>query len=268
VHIYPICSAFYILSQRGFNDGGFGFCFLNGSPLGCWYDPGIPCKQSPESRMMSLLWLVPLLFVVIFPSIIMFILYAKVRQCQEHIFINATSVAKQAVVYLVALYWTVIPLILGDLLGWLLSKGVFDLHLYHIFPFMIFAIIIFCIFAFWAMLSYMYFSVEKKSISTTVTVNGMNTNTVEPKSSDEFIFHSQEIATQGPPTGLTTATATVAVATTTTETLPQQRTYSFNIFDGTNASGAFAEFIHDGDSDDDKEDNAATDHWAAVQDHM
>ena len=132
---------------------------------------------------------------------------------------------------------------------------------------MIFATILFCIFAFWAMLSYMYFSVKKGNISTTVTKNGMTTTTVEPKSTDEFIFTSQEIDTQGPSTGLTTATTTVAVAATTTETLPQQRKYSFNIFDGTNASGAFADFIHDGDSDDEKEDNFATDRWAAIQDH-
>ena len=97
VHICPICSAFYIMSQHGFNDLGIGFCFLNGSPLGCWHDPSIPCEQSPESRMMNLLWLVPFLFVLIFPTIVMGILFSKVRQCQEQIFINATSVAKQAV---------------------------------------------------------------------------------------------------------------------------------------------------------------------------
>ena len=97
VHIYPICSAFYILSQQGFNDTGFGICYLSTSPLGCWFDTSIPCERGLESRLTSLLYYVPLLLSLIFPSIIMVILFVEVRKGQEIIFIEATSVAKQAV---------------------------------------------------------------------------------------------------------------------------------------------------------------------------
>ena len=97
VHIYPICSAFYILSQQGFNDLGFGICFLSGSPAQCWLDSSIPCERGPESRLMNLLYYVPVLLLMILSSIIMVILFVKVRKGQENICIDATSVAKQAV---------------------------------------------------------------------------------------------------------------------------------------------------------------------------
>ena len=97
VHIYPICSAFYILSQEGFNDVGLGFCFLSASPSYCWIDTSIPCERGPQSQLMDLLWYVPLWIVLILPSIIMSILFVKVRKSQETIFIHATSIAKQTV---------------------------------------------------------------------------------------------------------------------------------------------------------------------------
>merc|ERR1712238_62294 len=116
---------------------------------------------------------------------------------------------------------------------------------------------------------------EKKTMSTTVTGNNnnsnnnnateipleseVNTDIVEPKTSHDFIFSSKEILEIQDATKVTKATAKETVA-------PQPR-YSFNIFDGTDASGAFAAFIHEGDSDDERADDAMTDHWAAVQDH-
>ena len=48
-----------------------------------------------------------------------------------------------------------------------------------------------------------------------------------------------------------------------------QPQYSFNIFDGTqDASGAFAAYIYDGDSEDLSYDNAETKKWNSIQDHM
>ena len=152
-------------------------------------------------------------------------------------------------------------------------KGYIDMQ--HYFTF---AQTNYAIFSLWSMLSYFYFSIKKNPISTTVTVvndnnnntnnetenqleNEVNANSAEQKSSNDFIFNSQRIGSPVMSTERGTATAT--------ETVAQQPKYSFNIFDGTGAaSGAFAEFIHDGDSDDENEDNAQTDHWAAVQDHI
>ena len=46
------------------------------------------------------------------------------------------------------------------------------------------------------------------------------------------------------------------------------RQSSFNIFDGTNATGGFSEFVHGGDSDDEEADNNETKHWNTIQDHV
>jgi len=278
VHIYPISSGFYILSQEGFNDSGFGVCNMNGYPLECWLDPNIPCTRGPEPRQTVLFRIIPELLILLFPSIVMVILFVRVKKCQKDFSIDALSIAKQGVIYVVALYWTLVPFLIGSLLGRLEFEGSIDIY-HRIFPYYISALLNFSIFALWAMLPYLYFSVEKKNDLTTVTrnknksknnateilkKNGMTTDIVElkPNHISDCIFNSQRIVTQDTHTSrLSTETITA------TDTVAQQRKYSFNIFDGTNASGAFADFIHDGDSDDEKEDNYATDRWAAIQDH-
>jgi len=274
VHMYPIISAFYILSCQGFNDFGMGFCFLYGSPMVCWLDPSIPCKRGPESRLMILFFIIPTLLVLLFPSTVIAILFVKVRKRQENIFINAKSIAKQGVVYLVPVYWTLVPFLIGSILASFDFKGIIDSQ--RISPFYILVLLIYCSFALWAMFSYLYFSVEKKTIPTTDTgndhknknnateipmENGMNSDNMELKPNQGFIFTIQEIGIQDTSHRLTT-TATAK------ESLAQEPRYSFNIFYGTDASGAFASFIHDGDSDDEKVDNTMTDHWASVQDHV
>ena len=48
----------------------------------------------------------------------------------------------------------------------------------------------------------------------------------------------------------------------------QRRAYSFNIFDGTNAAGAFAEYIYEGNSEDELEGRAENAYWSDVQDQI
>jgi len=190
------------------------------------------------------------------------------------LFAFSISDCSTQVVYLVPLYWALVPFLIAFVLGSIDFEGSIDSQ--RISPFYRFVLLIYCSFALWAMFSYLYFSVEKKTIPTTVTgnghksknnateipmENGMNSDNMELTPNQGFIFTSQEIGIQDTshrPT--TTATAK--------ESLAQEPRYSFNIFDGTNASGAFASFIHDGDSDDEKLDNIMTDHWASVQDHV
>jgi len=81
---------------------------------------------------------------------------------------------------------------------------------------------------------------------------------------NEFIFGSEKVTANS-----TTAPTTVAAPATTTAPVTEQPKYSFNIFDGTNAaSGAFAAFIHEGDSDDERVDHDQTVRWDAIQDHV
>ena len=86
--------------------------------------------------------------------------------------------------------------------------------------------------------------------------NELEADMTEREVNNVFIFGSREIETQENPSSIPTMVAP-----------SHQPKYSFNIFDGTNASGAFADFINDGDSDDEQYDNGITEHWAAIQDH-
>ena len=142
--------------------------------------------------------------------------------------------------------------------------------------------------------------------SNSTSINNGNNNSQNEQPKDEMkkyaksmksIFSSNEIEMASSPSTSTSSSAAAAAAAATTiantnnknnedeersrnntislrnVTLnpnPRQSSarYSFNIFDGTNATGTFAEFVHDGDSDDEQTDNEMTDHWAAVQDYI
>ena len=81
---------------------------------------------------------------------------------------------------------------------------------------------------------------------------------------NEFIFGSEKVIAKS-----STAPMTVADPTATCAPVTGKPRYSFNIFDGTNAaSGVFAAFIYDGDSEDERVDHAQTVHWEAIQDHV
>jgi len=82
----------------------------------------------------------------------------------------------------------------------------------------------------------------------------------------DFIFRPLEIVEDDSNsiTGLKTTKATTKTST----SKKSERKYSFNIFDGTNASGEYADYIYDGDSDDERNDNQQTDHWESVQNHI
>ena len=49
---------------------------------------------------------------------------------------------------------------------------------------------------------------------------------------------------------------------------PHCARYSFNIFDGTNAVGNFADFVFEGDSEDEERDEAESVRWVAIQGHV
>merc|ERR1712238_401036 len=102
----------------------------------------------------------------------------------------------------------------------------------------------------------------KKDSAATTTTNNKN-NEVNAYN-NEFIFGSEKVTAKR-----ITAPMTVADPTPTSAPVTEKPRYSFNIFDGTNAaSGAFAAFIHDGDSEDERVDHAQTVHWEAIQDHV
>merc|ERR1712238_304956 len=108
-------------------------------------------------------------------------------------------------------------------------------------------------------LSYYYFSV-----STATTKEQTKEKPNNLKTSD-IISNS--------PTATTTTTTTISAINAEAETggaITKKTTpeYSFNIFDGTNASSEYAEFIYAGDSDDERVDREQTNHWDTCQDHL
>ena len=166
---------------------------------------------------------------------------------------------------------------------------------------MVFVYLEFSLFSLWTMLTYRYFSIEpaideqqpqqndppSNSIATptacqqqeqTNTPSGeeeREERTKNTSSITDHIFSSHEF----PPNN--TASATLDSSSRPTVGIrnqeegkseknftPPRPAYSFNIFDGTNASGTFADFIHSGDSDDENIDNEQTIYWTDVQNHV
>jgi len=110
VHIYPICSAFYVLAIEGFNNTGYGYCLLSNAPLGCEeYNSNVICERGPDTQasVSKIQWffIAPDIFFIIFPTVVMVILYLKVRRQQVTIRIQACTVAFQSMIYLGDIYF-------------------------------------------------------------------------------------------------------------------------------------------------------------------
>ena len=281
VHLYPICSSIYLLKLKAFNNIGFGYCLTGSDPYECQIpDSTIPCTRGPsnttEFLIMNLFWLIPFLIELFVPTLIMIILYFMVykknqrqrQQQQEHqgqdklIHIESKDIAKQSLIYVFVIYWTIIPFIIQQILLFIDDGS----DPYSLFHYVLFCNINFALFGLWTLFTYLYFSIDIRN-------NKKNNN-----NSNILIFTSSEMVTT------TRTTATTRIESTLSS--PQQDEgggggersrsrsrsrsgkYSFNIFDGTNASGEFAAFIHDGDSDDEKVDNEQTNQWDTIQDHL
>jgi hypothetical protein len=313
VHIYPIASGIYILTQKAFNNTGAGYCFIQRDPLGCGYNDYDNCKRGPNTDTeldgLILFWTIGLLLILIFPTIIMIILIVKVKMRQDEIRIKAAAVIRQTVIYLVALYVGISPSVLLHMI-----RHWTDLSYNETLYFDMFSMLTLALFGVWCMLVHRYFSIDNKkrkkdknqnntatnatpdTVCTTKHVVSKTTtndcgmvkkqeiddnsyckNKLGNESGDvvvtDNIFSSREIEDTNITTnennnnniGSTTRLCTEIIATTEQQ---GSRKWSFNIFDGTNATGGYADFVHDGDSDDERVDNEQTTKWSAVQDHV
>ena len=147
--------------------------------------------------------------------------------------------------------------------------------LYH---FALFCNINFSLFGVWALCTYIYFSIDiwnnndnndnriliftSSEIGTTTTRTTATTTRIESPQTE----HDDRRSPSPPPSSQQQQQGEEEEATRMRRR--STRKYSFNIFDGTNASGEFAAFIHGGDSDDDNVDNEQTNHWDTIQDHI
>jgi hypothetical protein len=215
-----------------------------------------------------------LILEIFVPTIVMATLYCIVKhRPQGQIHISTEAIAMQSVIYLIALYWTILPLSISSIIG-----GFTLQQFEYVYPYTVFGMLNYSLFGLWSLLSYFYFSVKNTNTKSTAiastggtataAIGTTNEDVTAQTENNEFIFGSQEIEIQG-----NNPTSTRPVVDTTTTIPPPiaavERNYSFNIFDGTNASGKFAEFVHDGDSEDERNDNEQTVHWGGdVQNHI
>jgi hypothetical protein len=272
VHVYPICSGLYLATVFEVSDNtGLGRCFLENIT---W--------------PVQLLWVVPLYVAVIVPAVMLFRLYRLSRRHQSKSQIPLTSVAKQSIVYLLLLYTGILPWSFVHTVEWsewIKAETAFWLG--------IAAEVIFGLFCLLNTVIYFYVTGSRWVIE-------CNEDEEDERSAShgdgmaEFIFEPSERVRDGPDldasdhaavvpdpgkintNSITTATtnATTNQKDATTEAAPRQKFIrrssrrSFNIFDGSNAQGMFAEFIFDGDSDDERNEQQENKKWAAVQDHI
>jgi len=175
----------------------------------------------------------------------MVVLYYKVKHRQDMIYIEAKTVAQQAVIYLSPLYWATVFFLIAQILFY--SGAYYDKG----FGFAMFGTVNVALFSFWTMIVYRYFSIDRENFDETILDSSCTKfSSGGDRNRQDETCPAREINTSRK------------------SRKPRNTIFSFNIFDGNNASGAFARFIHDGDSDDERVDNKETAHWKTVQDHI
>lgn len=238
-NIFPLGAGIFLLAVEAINySDRFGFCAPTSYPDGCQNNPDIECERGPQTwNGVRLTHIIPEIFALVFPTCVMSALVVTVARRRDQIYITATSVALQAILYITPIYICVLP----QLLGWYIPELSTNKKPYII-------LVNFALSALWILLVYFYFSAKKKN---TIGSNEQNR-----------ISQGKTIRTTS--SGIQGDGAETTQISSTTAPIP----YSFNIFDGTNASGAFAAFIHEGDSEDMAVDNAETKRWVDIQDHL
>lgn len=247
VPIYPVGIGIYGLVLENFNPWA-GVCTSVPYPYGC--TEGTCERGVPMDRELNILVrYLPQFGALLFAIVTMVVLYIKVKikerhqqqhQAQEPVcVITSKDLLKQSFLYLSAMFVPFLPRIVSILiLHFNYGKEAY-MWAYETYIFFqaLSALVV--------MLTYRYFSMDRSEETTKKT---------------RFMIFSRDKrdATQE----TVTAAAPEPVAR------EPSRQYSFNIFDGTNASSTYALFVHEGDSDDEQQDNAQTEHWSAVQDHI
>lgn len=229
VHIFPVGSAVYLVTLDAFNSTGFT-CWVGSIPFGCGEENGIECERGPQNieKVAILVLAVPLAFVLLCPTFVMFFMYCYVRKRQDTIKLEATAVAKQAGLYLLALYACYAFPICNKSLQIFGARKYFFLDLLAQVNINLLGVYIFLI--------YSHFRVKTSPSQSCTTKTPECNNVTDGK--------QKRKCTMDVPMSPASSKAT------------------FNIFDGTNAGGAFAEFIFDGDSEDEEADQLESNRWS------
>lgn len=305
VHVYPMGSAIYLLTVQAFNPTGAYLCWISGDPVGCGGDSGVECERGPPNIDL-LAWIfaaLPAFFFLLFPTAVMLALYIHVRQRQQRqqqrsrrregagsndpsstTLWNSRRVAWQASWYLLGIYWTYIFAMISNGIKWWGGRQVFVLE--------VLSLVMVNLRGVWILWVYRYFGVVlprtfpviivvplSKKAKTTQSSSSSNKDDDAPvevakvdtgNSKKEEIEHkeSTETTKRGGDSWYNNNTRRRSSNYAGRRRSSAGNAPGFNIFDGTHASGPFAQYIFDGDSDDEAVDQEQTDHWNEVQAHV
>jgi hypothetical protein len=258
VHIFPVASAIYLASQQAFNNGGnSAVCWIDSLPNGCGTDDKIECTRGPQNINQVSMFTAgaPILLILISPTIIMVCLYRSVRSRQSTMILAARNVAQQSTFYLLALYWSfAFPLINNSLIKFLDKELFFASYLSNVNVNLL---------GVWMLLIYRRFSLSPGNIppnNSNTSLTGLPPPEVNDEKRNITMTHS-EGRVQEQPTNRPFSSES-----------PQERrrprVVEFNIFDGSNPTGQFADFVFEGDSDDVAADAAETQKWSDTQEDV
>jgi hypothetical protein len=214
VHIYPIASAIYLLTIDAFNFSGIQ-CWIASVPLGCGENSDEVCTRGPQDigRVQWLFGATPIMLLLIVPTFMMIALYIEVRRRQATIMVEPKTAAKQAALYLLALYWSYMFSFIEVFLVFALDC--------HVFASVLLSSCVESLLGFWILLVYIRFRETRT----------------------EAMDESERKPTTRQEEGL-------------------EESKRFSIFDGTNARSKWAEFVYEGDGDDEEDDDLEAKKWA------
>ena len=277
VHAWPLGTATYLLTQQAYNPSAHLTCWIHSVPLECETDSSVECTRGPNKQNVKLLASVfaalPGILILLIPTLSMVCLIIFVKQHQSRIRLRYQAVAKQAAMYLMGLYASYLMTMINNGIQWISGSSNFVLAFLDV----VFVNLI----GVWVMLIYRYFRVplhnpgrrkstrrgsstgffiEDPSAASLRTSSRRSSNMMRHKSND-FKETDSDKSNPAP------FSNPVGADTNNDEGDVQEDDY-FNIFDGTNASGPWAQYIHDGDDDDEEYDAEESDRWKDIQDHI
>jgi hypothetical protein len=253
VHLFPLLSAIYLLHVEAFNYSGHT-CWIASKPLGCGDGSDVVCTRGPQNIRLYQ-WIfsaMPGMLLLLIPTLLMLAFYMDVRRRQHEIRIEVKVVVWQSSLYLLALYWTYSFSFINGVLIFAAKE--------HFFSMTLISSMVECLLGFWVLLAYLL-RLRGPSSTQISSENEGGSCKVKPRvvrdQSATTISHSA--------TSLSTARLDDVDVERTLQTVgPNRSDDAFSIFDGTKSSSKWSDFVFDGDSSDEEEDDFESSKWEGV----
>jgi hypothetical protein len=237
--VIPLLSSVYLTTIDAFNFNGYS-CWIASVPLGCGEGKDIECTRGPKNigQVQWLFGALPMMIVLLLPTCVMVALYVYVRRRPKYsILVDANTVAKQAGLYLVALYWTYLFSMIDYAFLFGASREIFALR--------ITAVCSEKLMGFYIMLVYLMLRVAPKEVAgnevTHIGSTEMSVNRENPAEKKGKGVQASK------------------------EKDGEDSIEFFSIFDGTNASSSWKDFVFEGEDEDEDADFLESQKWENVE---